>query len=228
MFTRYLICLLAFAPASTALAQFGTPTPTNVRERIVGEFRNTTNAPVPEIGDSIGAFQGTQIIGRFDIEADGDREFDIVLYGDDPDTTTVEGPRRGQSVAFKYFDSSSNQTIDLTVLNNAGEVFNFTYQGEEVPPLPIPLPGLDLTPTRSFDLRVATDSDGGSGGDGGDNGVKYDVDGDGKISVEDAALVLRLVTGGGSAVPVEQRTRADVNGDGKVTTGDAVEILRNR
>jgi len=214
--------------AQQARAQFGVPSPTNVKERITGEFVATTGSPTPEAGDQIGAFFGTQVIGRFVFEEDSGRNFEILLFGDEPTTATVEGPRKGQPVQFRFFDSSANQTIDLEVLNNRGERFNFNFQGEEVPPLPINLPGLDLTPTRGFDLRVAG-TDGGNGGGGGtDSGVRYDVNNDGKINNDDVVIILRLVSGGTSIVPPDQRRKADVNGDGVVNTADAIEVMRNR
>jgi len=216
------------AGAHRAHAQFGVPSPTNVKERITGEFVASTGAPTPEAGDQIGAFFGTQVIGRFVFEADSGRDFEILLFGDEPTTAAVEGPRKGQVVQFRFFDSSANQSIDLEVLNNRGERFNFNFQGEEVPPLPINLPGLDLTPTRGFDLRVAG-SDGGNGGGGdGDSGIRYDVNNDGKVNNDDVVIILRLVSGGTTAVPADQRKKADVNGDGAISTADAIEVMRNR
>lgn len=209
-----------------ARAQFGVPSPTNVKERITGEFVASDGAPTPEAGDQIGAFFGTQVIGRFVFESSA-RDFEVILFGDEPTTAAVEGPRKGQSVQFRFFDSSANQTIDLEVLNNRGERFNFNFQGEEVPPLPINLPGLDLTPTRGFDLRVAG-TGGGNGGGGDDSGIRYDVNNDGKINNDDVVIILRLVSGGTSVVPSSQRQKADVNGDGVVSTADAIEVMRNR
>lgn len=224
---RVLWVFSALAAASPAQAQFGVPSTTDVKERITGTFVEATGAPTPAAGDQFAAFFGNEVVGRFVVSTDADREFELVIYGDDPDTALVEGPRRNQRVSFKYYDASSNQTVDLEVLNASGELFNFSYQGEEVPPLPVPLPGLDLTPTRNLDLRVAG-SDGGSGGGGSeDPGVKYDIDGNGKITTEDAAQILRIV-GGSSVVTADIRRRADVNGDGRVTTADAIEVLRNR
>ena len=219
--------LMALASATPAFAQFNVPSTTSVRERITGEFVEATGTPTPAAGDQIAAFYANEVVGRFVVETDANREFELIIYGDDPDTSLVEGPRRNQRVTFKYYDASSNQTIDLDVLNTSGELFNFSYQGEDVPPLPIPLPGLDLTPTRNLDLRVAGSDGGGGGGGTTDPGVKYDVDADGKITTEDAAQILRIVSGS-SAVSGDARKRADVNGDGKVSTADAIEVLRNR
>lgn len=219
--------LTALAIATPAFAQFGVPSTTSVRERITGQFVESTGAPTPAAGDQFGAFYGNEPVGRFVVETDGNRDFELIIYGDDPDTSLVEGPRRNQRVTFKFYDASSNQVIDLDVLNTSGELFNFSYQGEDIPPLPVPLPGLDLTPTRNLDLRVAGSDGGGSGGGSTDPGVKYDVDGNGKITIDDAAQILRLVSGS-SVVTADVRKRADVNGDGKVTTADAIEVLRNR
>ncbi len=215
--------------AQQASAQFGVPSPTNFKERITGEFVETESAPAPEAGDQIGAFYQNQVIGRFVFEEDSGRNFEILLYGDELTTATIEGPRKGQAVEFRLYDSSANASITLDVLNNRGERFNFTFQGEEVPPLPINLPGLDLTPTRGFDLRVSTGDDGGNGGGGDDDsGIRYDVNNDGKVNNDDVVIILRLVSGGTSVVPSAQRTKADVNGDGAVTTADAIEVMRNR
>ena len=69
------------------------------------------------------------------------------------------------------------------------------------------------------------------GPDGGDGGTPTpsgdpDVDNNGKITREDAALVIRIVTGSGRGIDAATRGRADVNGDGQVTTADAIEVLR--
>jgi len=224
---RVLAIVAAGLVSPYAHAQFNVPSTTVVRERITGTFVESTGGPTPAAGDQIAAFYANEVVGRFVVETDANREFEVIIYGDDPDTALVEGPKRNQRVTFKFYDASSNQVTDLDVLNTSGEVFNFSYQGEEIPPLPIPLPGLDLTPTRYLDLRTAGSDGGGGGGGTTDPGVKYDVDGDGKISTEDAAQILRIVSGA-SVVTGDVRKRADVNGDGKVSTADAIEVLRNR
>lgn len=211
--------------ASPALAQFNTPASTNVREKIVGTFVPGDSGPTPDAGDQIGAFAKNKVIGVFQYDSGADASFSVPLYGDDPSTEDKEGPVVGDKVTFKFYDSSTNTTIDLAVLNANGEKVNLTFQGQQIPSLPIDLPGFDLTPSRSFDLTPATATGGSGNGDTTGTGNQYDVNGDGKVDTEDAALVLRAVMGVGSS---GDGIDADVNGDGAVTTADAIEILRNR
>lgn len=60
-------------------------------------------------------------------------------------------------------------------------------------------------------------------------GVKYlkagDVNGDGKVDIDDARAVLRAAVGL-EKLDEQQKKAADVNGDGKITVDDAREILR--
>lgn len=226
--------VLAFLP-STAFAQFDQPLVTFVRERIGGNFLPDSDGPTPEQGDQIGAFfEEDVIVGFFEFdEEDAEaREFSITLYGKLNASDPGNGPARGQRVTFAYFDSSTNQTISLRVLNSSGETVNFTFQGQEIPSIDIP--GFNfgelLTPSRVFDLAPTTAS-GGDGGDGGGSGGgggtpagNPDVNADGNVDRRDAALVLRIVIGGPATSA--ERGRADVDGDGAVTTADAVEIYR--
>lgn len=55
-----------------------------------------------------------------------------------------------------------------------------------------------------------------------DSAVKGDVDGDGKITAKDAAMVLKMA---GDLLPKDV-SKADVNGDNLVNARDAVEILK--
>lgn len=215
------------ALAAPAVGQFGTPGSSNVAERIVGTLLETDDGPVSEQGDQIGAFAGEDLAGIFTFES-ADRAFSVLIFGDDPNTAgTDEGPDVGDRIRFRFFDASTNETSDLDVINASGERFNLTFQGAEVPALPVPLPGLDLTPTREFNLRAAGSSGGGGDGGGGSS-IDGDVNGDGRVDTEDAALVLRLVVGGGRLATDAERTAADVNGDNVVSTADAILILRNR
>ena len=60
-------------------------------------------------------------------------------------------------------------------------------------------------------------------------GVKYlkagDVNGDGKVDIDDARAVLRAAVGL-EKLDEQQKKTADVNGDGKITVDDARDILR--
>lgn len=60
-------------------------------------------------------------------------------------------------------------------------------------------------------------------------GVKYlkagDVNGDGKVDIDDARAVLRAAVGL-EKLDEQQKKAADVNGDGKITVDDARDILR--
>lgn len=213
---------VAACAAAPALAQFSTPASTNLREKIVGAFVPGDSGITPEGGDQIGAFAQNKIIGVFQFDSGTDGSFSITLFGDDPDTEEKEGPNPGAKTTFRFFDLSTNEEISLAVLNAQGEKVNFTFQGQEIPDLPIDLPGFDLTPSRFFDLTPGGPDDGGGDGGGG-SGDKYDVNGDGRVDTKDAAMVLRAVMGAAS-----DDVDADVNGDGAVTTADAIEVLRNR
>ena len=191
--------LLSACFGAEALAQFGTPGSTAFRERIVGTLLEAGDTPItPEAGDQVGAFFQDEIVGLFTF-SDGSRDFTVTLFGDNPNSAPVEGPDRGDRVEFRFFDSSTNQTLDLTVINQQGEGFNFTFQGVEV--FEIPGLPLDLTPTRQFDLRsgAPTGGGGGGGGGGGDGpttpGGGTDINGDGRTDVRDAAVVLRAISG---------------------------------
>jgi len=224
--TMFLAAAAACICAAPAFAQFGDPGSSTVKERVTGEVLTGEGGVTPEGGDQIGAFVGTRLVGKFVFTGSTvSRAFDITVNGDDPDTTPVEGARQGEKVTFQYYDSSTNVTrTDVTPVNDEGETVNYTYAGAKIPPMPIPLPGFDLTPTRALDLRVG----GGTGGGGDDDPTdKYDVDADGKVTTKDAAMVLRAMTGS-STVSGETAERADVNGDGSITTADAVEVLKNR
>jgi len=52
-----------------------------------------------------------------------------------------------------------------------------------------------------------------------------DVNGDGKINVEDAILILGSITGK-STLTAQQKAVADTNGDGKINVADAIKVLR--
>ncbi len=231
-----LMCAILVSLPSTAFAQFDQPLVTFVRERIGGNFLPGSGGPTPEQGDQIGAFfEDDAIVGffEFDDEDAEAREFSITLYGKLNASDEGDRPARGQRVTFSYFDSSTNQTLPLSVLNSSGEAVNFTFQGQEIPSIDIP--GFNfgelLTPSRTFDLAPTSASGGDGGGDGGNGGGgggtpagNPDVNADGKVDRRDAALVLRIVIGGPASST--ERGRADVDGDGAVTTADAVAIYR--
>lgn len=225
---RWIACLVPLAVCATTLAQFGVPGSTRFRERITGKFLSAEGAPTPAQGDQLGVFFNNNLCGAFTFGTTND--FSVVIYGDLPETTTlVEGPKAGQAVSFRFYDASANQTrTDLRVENLTGEAFNYRYAGEEQTiPDGIPIP-IDLTPTRSLNIKIGAVSGGGGGGTGNPTD-KYDIDGNGKVNTADAAMVLRIVTGGASrGVSDAVKARADVNGDKKVDTADAIEVMRNR
>ncbi len=217
----------------TALGQFDVPASSSVREKIVGQFLSADGAPSPASGDQIGAFAGGKVVGLFSFTGEvASREFTITIFGDLPATSdVVEGAKLNEAVTFRFFDASANaERTDVVVETTGGERFNYKFAGEEAPPilddLPIPI---DLTPTRTLNLRVGV-ATGGGNGDGGstDPAGKYDIDGNGKVEVADAALVLRIVTGSTRGLGKDAIGRADVTGDGVVSTADAIEILQNR
>jgi hypothetical protein len=226
------LCMLAH----TAHAQFATPLESTVRERISGLFVLTNGGPTPAEGDQIGVLFQDDVIGVFNFTSDS-LEYVVDVFGDSPATPdNVEGPNVGQPISFRFYDQSTNETIDLDVLNAQGEAFNITFQGQEVPSEIInTFPDLAdvLIPSRIFDVRAAGTSAGNGGdGNGGDGGGgepapsgNPDVNADGRVNSLDAALVLRIVVGSSSVTSAEIG-RADVNGDGTVSTQDAIAILR--
>jgi hypothetical protein len=230
-------CVLLVAAPPLA-AQFGTPGSTLTRERVAGDFVLGSDVTAIEPGDQVGAFFDDELVGVFTVTNEtGTDGFSFIVFGDDPETPdVVEGPSRNDRVEFRFFDSSTNGERIAQPLNSSGEPFNYRYGGEVLPPIPDGFP-IDLTPTASIDLRIGDPSDndngggnggGDEGGDGGGNsgGASPDVDGDGKITTKDAAIVLRFVVG--SAAAGVSASRADINGDGRVDTDDAIAILRQR
>lgn len=221
----FVFSIVALA-ASPAFAQFGTPGSTRMREKIVGKLLSATGAPAPAASDQLGVFFKNNLIGAFTYTGTA-TDFVLTIYGDDPETTAVEGPKPGEKVEFRFFDASANATrTDLRVENLEGEAFNYKYGGElnTIPDgLPIPI---DLTPTRNLNLRVGV-TDSGSGG-GGTDGEKYDVDGNGSIDEADAAMVLRMVIGARRGLSEDELAAADVNEDSRVDTNDAIAVMQNR
>lgn len=253
---------IVLALTGAAQAQISEPGPTSVRERITGTMLAATGTPDPAAGDMIGAFFGSdQVCGRFVFSGTTvSRDFNILIYGDLASTAAIkEGPTRNQRVTFKFYDASANALLPMTVLSRpGGENFNFTYQGTEVPPIPIDLPGLDLTPSRAYDLRIG-ESSGGNGNGNGTPAARYDINGDGKVTIEDAALILRQISGGNMTAPSASTAAAqsstatgttgtgstgqsstttttqattgasmDVNRDQRIDFNDAIEVIRNK
>lgn len=219
---------------SAARGQITLDINTNVQERLAGQLLSADGAPAPEPGDQIGAFFGELVIGVYDFtSAQADpRTFSIEVNGADDAFPDQPGPAVGQSITFQFFDSSRN-LIDPNVeaVNDAGESVNVTFQGTLVPNIP-GLP-IDLTPSRDLDLRLLGEAEPGpGGGDGGGGGQtptgNPDVDGDGRVTRTDAAMVLRVVVGSTRTLDPNTISRADVNGDGVVNTADAIEVLRSR
>ncbi|MCB9842139.1 MAG: hypothetical protein H6812_02655 [Phycisphaeraceae bacterium] len=225
-----------------AVAQFGVPGSTLVRERVVGIVISDEGFPVPEPGDQIGAFDGELLVGRFVFEAGGgdggdggdqpggealgDNEFSILVYGDNPSTEDRDGARQEAVITFKFFDSGTEVITNMRTQNNQGERAVYRYRGVEAPPIDI-LP-IDLTPTRSFNLRLTDSAGDGGGGGGGEGGEGYDVNGDGVINDKDVVIVLRAISGAQITMSDGELAAADVNDDGLVNTQDAIAIMRNK
>ena len=173
---------------------------------------------------------------QFDTDSAESLEFSFVVYGDEPDTEEVDGPAIGDGVEFRFFRASTNTVYRrLGTLNASGESFNYQFNGITVPDFVggFPFP-IDLIPTAPLDLRLTGDPDesGGSvgggdgGGDGGPGPPDYDVNGDGEVTIRDAAEILRLMSG--ASIRVVSASRADVNRDGTVNLRDVIAVLRNR
>lgn len=240
--------LVVMGAADVACAQFGVPASTPIRERVVGVVISDEGFPVPEAGDQIGAFDGDLLVGRFVFEAGGgdggegegdggvpggdddlgENEFSIMVFGDNPATPEKDGARQEASITFKFFDAGTEVETTMRVQNGAGERAVYRYRGTEVPPIDI-LP-IDLTRTRSFNLRLTEggdDGNGGGGGGGGD-GADFDVNNDGAINDKDVVIVLRAVSGAQMTMTDDELAAADVTGDGLINTQDAIAIMRNR
>lgn len=186
----------ALVTAAPAMAQFDAPVASNVRERVTGSLLRSSDGPQPEAGDQIAAFFGDRVVGRFVVGSDNTpvNQFAMLVYGDVPNTTAVEGVPVGQRVTVRFFDISANSVLtNARFENTAGEAFNYVYSGQQLPPIDLP-GGIDLTPTRNLNVRVGI----ASGGSGGPTtpGTRGDVNNDGKINSDDAALILRAVVSG--------------------------------
>ncbi len=76
----------------------------------------------------------------------------MVVFGDDPSTEEQEGPAVGETVEFRFYRQSTNVVYKrLGTLNQGGEVFNYQFDGQELPDfigdLPFPI---DLIPTARW------------------------------------------------------------------------------
>jgi len=230
---------LLLLPA-TAAAQFNnTPvTDTGFAWILGGSIVRGDDAPPIEAGDQIGAFFDDTLIGFVTLtqgQASSSTYSTLFTFGDNPGTTqVVEGPVVNQTITFQYYDASTNTTLtDLRALNASGEPINLAWQGGEVLSLPgLPLPPELLTPSNlDQNLRLGAgsgDGDGDGNGGGGTTTGNPDVNNDGVVNREDAAMVLRVVVGGTRTLDEATVSRADVNGDGVVSTEDAIAILRIR
>lgn len=229
-----MVIIAALCIAESASAQFGGPLVTNTRIRYVGSLLTETGQPLPEEGDQIGAFFEEELIGRYTFtlgQADP-IAFTFFASGDDPFTAEVEGAQFGDRVTFRFYDSSTNFVrTDIAPVNSGGEVFNLVFKGQlgiDIPIIDLPDELLYPTADPPFDLRLGVAPAGGDDNGGGSPtpSGNPDVDNNGKINRDDAALVIRIVTGSGRGVDAATRGRADVNGDGRVTSADAIEVLR--
>jgi len=228
--------LAGCALGGVALAQFDGSLPSSTyAELLSGDLVAGEGGVVPAVDDEIGVFFGEELVGQATLTASQaeSRAYSVLVFGDDPNTGAVEGPAVGEPITFRFFDASTNTVItDVRVVNADGEAVNFTFQGGESLPPEIPLPPeLRFQGRSGVTLRIGGGGDDGSGGGGGGGETPSgdpDVDGDGAITRKDAAMVLRVVVGGGRLVDEATRARADVNGDGQVTTEDAIAVLRAR
>jgi len=234
--TIVLAVLAAMFIADSAAAQLGAPLVTNTRIRYIGSLLLEPGEPQPEEGDQIGVFFGEQLIGRYTY-TQGQADpvaFEVFASGDDPQTTAVEGPEFGDPVLFQFYDASTNfLRTDIVPVNSGGEVINVVFRGQvgiDIPIINLPPELLFPTADPPFDLRLGVepaDNNGNNGGGGTPTpSGNPDVDNNGKVTREDAALVIRIVTGSGRGIDAATIGRADVNGDGRVTTADAIEVLR--
>lgn len=220
-----------------ALAQFDDSLPSSAyAELLSGRLIMGEGGVTPAAEDEIGVFFEDRLVGQTTLTESQatDMEYVVLVFGDDPTTSEAEGPAVGEPITFRFYDASTNTFItNVRVVNASGEPVNFTFQGGQSLPPEIPLPPELRFPSRTeIDLRIGgggTDGDGGGNGGGGETPTgDPDVDGDGVITRKDAAMVLRVVVGGGRLVDEATAARADVNGDGTVSTEDAIAVLRAR
>lgn len=236
---RMIALIVALCFADLAAAQFAGPLVTNTRIRYVGSVISGPGEPQAAEGDQIGVFADGQLIGRYTFTASqaDPVAFAFTASGDDPFTDNViEGPEFGDPVSFQFYDASTNFVrTDIAPVNSGGEVINVVFEGQVGIDIPIiDLPDELLYPTAEppFDLLLGAQPNNGGDGDGDGNGGgptptgNPDVDNNGTIDRNDAALVIRIVTGSGRGVDNATRGRADVNGDGRVTSADAVAVMR--
>lgn len=218
-------------------AQFIPSGGTAVRERVAGVLRLAPDAPIPRDGDQLAAFFDGKIaseVFQFTVASAQSLEFSIVIFGNDPGSEEVEGPSVGDAVEFRYYRASTNMVYRrLGTLNVEGEVFNYVFNGLELPDFidGFPFP-IDLIPTAPLDLRLTgnPEDSGGSLGEGGsgegEGPPNYDVNRDGRVNVRDAAEILRVMSG--ASFRVVAPSRADVNRDGRVDMRDVIAVMRNR
>jgi len=237
---RWFLALAAFLLfGAGAEAQFGDVPSTNIVWYLDGELVLGEGAPTPEAGDQIGAFFGETLVGVVELTASQAtaREYsELIVFGDNPATLDEEGPSTNDVITFQYYDESTNSFLtNVRALNSSGEATNLAYQGGERITIPVPvIPPDELNANRRVNLRIGTGSGGGNNGGGGNGGGGElptgdpDVDGDGRVTKMDAAMVLRVVTGSTRTLPEGVVGRADVNGDGTVSTDDAIAVLRAR
>lgn len=230
--------LAASAPMFAASAQFDPVTPaTNVVERLNGQLLSAEGATAPEPGDQVAAFFGEQTLAVFTFTSTqtDPQAWDLLIFGDDVNTATKEGPASNEVITFRFFDASTNTVrLDLAPTNAQGETINVSFEGAETF-LPFNIPGAPPFPDAPgpsipFDLTlgVAAPPPPANPTGGGATGGDPDVNGDGRVDKHDAALVLRVVVGAVRGVTAEDAARADVNGDGVVNTQDAIAILSKR
>ncbi len=231
------LTLVGAALGAPAAAQFSAPNiNSSFVERLMGTLMSAEGEPAPAEGDQIAVFFDGTLVGlhTFLLGQDDPREFNILVYGDDPETPAEEGPDVGQAITFRFFDESTNTTrTDVRPLNTQGEVINLTFQGEFTFQFPIEIPGAPPfpdAPSRTINARLGGPGSGGNGdgdGDGnGSGGGNPDVNGDGNVTKEDAALVLRIMSGVTRGLSAATVSRADVNNDDVVNAADAIQVLR--
>jgi len=235
---RAIALLVGFACfTGLARAQFDDSFPTsNHAWLLAGELVRGEDAPPFEAGDQIGVFFDDSIVGFLELtesQVSDSRYSGLLVYGDDPNTNDVEGPALNEVITFRYYDESTNTVLtDIRALNSNGEPVNLRWEGGIALPPEIPLPPeLRFQSNLEQSLRLGATGDGdgdGNGGGGGGTTGDPDVNNDGTVDREDAAMVLRIALGGGRLVDEATAARADVNGDGSVTTADAIAVLRAR
>lgn len=167
-------------------------------------------------GDTVIAFNQTQAgeeVSRGSV-ADNQGTYSVSI--------TLSSEFQGNILFFHYQKKDGGNIYELVESDqaNANRV-ELPFQGGG-----FPFPNIV---ERDMFIGQLVSSGGGNGSNGGGGGSQrtYDVNGDGKVTKEDAALAARIKAGVTRGLPDSQISAADVNNDGVVDLQDIMDIMRH-